>query len=417
MKKRDEIEEEEILDEEEEFLDDEEVLDDEEIDDDDFVDDEELDEEEDEKPSKKSKKAKKGGKKKLGKGAIIGISVSSVVAFLAIAVVLVMFVILPMIGNDVDASGAGSYTATIGAKKPNIAAGKVALKSSMNTGDMLLAAVENYYDADYAANICVIGGVKTTLYGAKVSQTVQSFKYRDGKGNPTDSTNKENAKYYCYSKSAGVANMDEEYYAEGATVKYRKFKDKSIKTEKREVTTANGKTQKVTFMTASAWQKTVTYPTVKEFIDATSTDFTKLWSYKVDSDTITNYTDKVKYDSTEDVYYFTAKLDNDKATADYLKVMAYQLESNMGMEVKKLEFTNLELECAVYGNGYFKYIIIHESYFMDLDGGITLSMGIDNNYINEYSFDKTEALPYEAFNKETKKIETVDFVFADRKFK
>ena len=416
MKKRDEIED-EILD-EEEFLDDEEVLDDEEFDDDDFIDDEE-EEDEDEKPSKKAKKSKKGGKKKLGKGAVIGISVGSVVAFLAIAVVLVVFVILPMMGGSADASGAGSYTATIGAKAPTGVTAKQAINKNMNTYQMLDAAVQNYYAADYAANVCVIGGVKTTVLGIKVNQGVQSFKYRDGKGNPTDSSNKENAKYYAYSKSSGIATLYEEYFTEGSTVKHRKAA--STKTAKYEVPTANGKKPKVEFMVASKWNKATTYTDVSKFIEATSTDFTKVWSYKVDETTVLNADEKVKYNSEEDIYYLKASLDLDKATADYLDVMKYQLATNMNMEVKSLKFNKLELECAIYGNGFFKYIIIHEAYEMNLGKvpviGDLNGMVIANNYINEYSFDKSEALPYEVLKDGKVEKSTFDFETLKKQYK
>ena len=216
MKKRDEIED-EILDDEEEFLDDEEILDD-----DDMIDDEE--DYDDEKPAKKAKKAAKGkgGKKKMGKGAKAAIIITSVVAVLAIIAVVGIFVVLPMLGSSSNASGADAYTATIGATAPTGITAKTPIKKSMKIGEMLQAAVDNYYDADYAANICIIGGVNTKIGPIAVSQGVQSFKVRYGKGNLTDSTNKENAKYYCYSKSSGIATLYEDYYAEGANVHYRK---------------------------------------------------------------------------------------------------------------------------------------------------------------------------------------------------
>jgi len=421
MKKRDEIED-EILD-DEEFLDDEEILDDEEFDDDDLIDDEEEEDEDDEKPTKKAKKSKKGGKKKLGKGAVIGISVGSVVAFLAIAVVLVMFVILPMLGGSGEANGAGSYTATVGAKAPTGLTAKTPINKNMNTAQMLLAAVDNYYDADYAANIMVIGGVKTNVLGMSIAQGVQSFKYRDGKGDAaaiSDKTNSsQKAKYYVYSRSSGIAKMCEEYYAEGTAVKYRKAN--TYKNEKLERTTVTGKVKKVDYLVGTKWDKTIKYDTIKGFYDATSTDFTKLWSYKVDENTILNATDKVSYNSEEDIYYLTAKLDLVKATEDYLGVMKNQLQTNMGMTVNTLEFKKLELECAIYGNGYFKYIIVHEAYAMDLGGvpviGSLNGMTIANDCINEYTFDKTEKIPYEVV--ENGKITAQDFDYATliKKFK
>ena len=418
MKKKNEIEE-EILD--DEVLEDEEILDDDDdvVDDDEVIEDEIIDDEEDEKPAKakKAKAAKKGGKKGLGKGAKIGITVGSVVAFLVIAAVLTIWVILPMIGG----STGGGYTATIGAKDPGLTP-VAAVDKNMSAGEMLEAAVTNYYAADYAANIMIVGGVNTKIGPIAVSQGVQSFKVKYGASDPTDdplvNPNSTNTKYYAYSKSSGIATMYEEYYTEGEEVYYRKGKDtKNYKDVA--ITDAAGNPQKASFLVATSYENTIEYEDLKEFYASTdpekpgtSTDFTKLWSYKVNNNTILNYSDKVKAE--KDYYTFTIKLDLVKATADYLDVMKYQLASNMGMNVEKLEFKKLELECAVYKSGYFKYIIVHEAYAMNLSGvpviGELNGMVIENNCINEYSFDKSEKLPYYVYgDKKAMKTETFNF--------
>lgn len=412
MKKKDIIEEEEILDEEEILEDEDEILDD---------DDEILEEEEevDEKPKKKAKATKeaKAGKKKLGKGAKAGIIIGSVVAVLVIIAIVFVTLILPMITGAPTIEGAGSYTATIGAEECEVAT-NTPVNEDMKAGEMLLIAVDNYYKADFAANIMVIGGVNTTVAGIPVPQGVQSFKVRYGKGNATDSSNvTENAKYFAYSKSVGVATMCEEYYAIGPSVKYRsipKEGDDRVKKMSKKITTANGKEQKVSFAAGAKWDTTKSYSSINAFYEATSTDFTKLWSYKVDTTTILNYNDKIGTSDDGKYYYFTIKLDLKKATADYYEVMKYQLQGNMGMNVDKLDFTRLELECAVYPNGSFKYIIVHEAYKMNVSGvpvvGSLDGMEIANNCINEYSFDPNEELPYWQINSKGK-VEEVPFDF------
>lgn len=404
MKRRDEIED-EILDDEEEFLDDDEEL----LDDDDFIDDEEEEEEEEVKPKKKAK-AVKGGKKKMKKGAKAAIIITSIVAVLAIIAVVGIYVVLPLLGGNATASGADAYTATIGAEAPTGITAKTAINNKMSTGEMLLAAVDNYYDADYAANICIIGGVNTKIGPIAVSQGVQSFKVRYGKGNATTSDNKsENAKYYCYSKSSGIATMYEDYYCEGEKVYYRKASD-PIK-QKIDVETASGDSQKVEFLAASSYETTKSYDKVAGFIKATATDFTKLWSYEVNKDTILNYDDKVSVSEDKSIYYFTASLDLEGATAAYLDVMKYQLGTNMNMDVEKLTFTRLDLECAVYANGFIKYIIVHEAYAMNLSRvpviGSLNGMVIENDCINEFTFDKDETLPY--YEPNGKAVKKVDF--------
>ena len=81
------------------------------------------------------------------------------------------------------------------------------------------------------------------------------------------------------------------------------------------------------------------------------------------------------------------------------------------MKLNKLTFTNLELEFAVYANGFIKYIYVHESYKMDLTEVPvigSLSMEVSNNCMNEYTFDKDAVIPYI-----TADLQEVPFVFDD----
>lgn len=385
MKKNDkEFEEldDELLDEEEILEEDDEEL----LDDDDFVE----DEEEDVKPAKKSsKKAAKQPKKKSkgGKVAIIVVAVILVIAVAAFGTLYGLGMLTP--AEAVDASAA--YTKTIGAEKPTVA-GTTAINSKMTAYEMMEAAINNYYDADYAANICQVGGVVTKIAGLNVAQAVLSAKVRQGKGTDSD------AKYFCYSKSAGIANLWEEYYTVGdGKVEYRS----NAKPAK--ATDANKRTRVV----AGAWNAEKEYASFAEFKDATSTDFTKIWSYDVNPKSVTkeSASSKPVYDKTVGCYYFTISLDvaNEEAFANYIEVMKYQLSGNMGMGVNSLVFDKLDLEFSVWDNGQLRYLYIHEAYAMDLDTGIpgikVKGMIIENDCMNEFSFDAAEGIPYDMGDK------------------
>lgn len=384
MKKKDfEVEEFEELDEVEEF----DELDDE------VIDDEEFDEEEEEevKPAKKAAKkaskkaAPKAGKKK-GKGGKVAIIVVAVILVIAIAAFGTLYglgMLTP--AEAVDASAA--YTKTIGANKPTVA-GATAVTSSMTAYEMMEAAVSNYYAADYAANICQVGGVNTKVGPVSVAQAVLSAKVRQGKS--TDSK----AKYFCYSKSAGIANMWEEYYTVGdGKVVYRS--SKSPKKAKDE----NGRTRVV----SGAWNAQKNYDNFAAFKEATSTDFTKIWSYDVNPKSVTKESAQSKpvYDKAVGCYYFTISLDinNAEAFADYIEVMKYQLSGNMGMDVTSLVFSKLDLEFSVWDNGQIRYLYIHEAYAMNLSKvpviGKLNGMVIENDCMNEFSFDAAEGIPYD----------------------
>ncbi|MCR4874129.1 MAG: hypothetical protein K5923_00120 [Clostridia bacterium] len=385
MKKRDEIEE-EILD-EDEILEDEEVLDDDEeiLDDEDVIDDEEDDEFEDERPAKKGKAVKKpasgkGGKKKLSKGAIAGISIGSVVAFLAIAVVLVVFVILPMMGAKLENA---EYQGIIGNTKPTGFSSTKEVNKNMTALEMLNIALENYDTADYAANICLRGGVATKIGKIAVNQGVQSWKIRVGKA--TDS----NVKYFARSISYGFTNMAEEYYTENLStgpIKYRGL-DGKVKEDE------NGN------QIVKGWGKTESYTDLDDYIEHKATDFTKIWSYEVTDKTVTKESQSAKPTKSGDCFTFKIVVDvtNPDAIEGYKKVMEYQLAENMGANGVSIDFQELSFDIGVWENGLIRYIGITESYVMNLTLGALKVNGIaiNNSYMNEYSYDKTEAIPYE----------------------
>ena len=81
--------------------------------------------------------------------------------------------------------------------------------------------------------------------------------------------------------------MCEEYYSTGDSVTYRK----TDKVKKDTKTTEDGK--EYTIATADGWTFLTDYSDIEEFINDTSTNFTKIWSYKVDETTILNYDEEV----------------------------------------------------------------------------------------------------------------------------
>ena len=422
MKKKDEIEDIEIDDEIVDDVVDDEIVDDDVIDDVDDVAEvqDEDDDDEVEVPSGKGLKSnQKKSKKKLGAGAITGITLGSIVAVVLIAILVLQFGLgIKLFGGskNVEVSAAQAYTGALGTKAPTATA-HTAINSKMTAGEMCLAVVDNYYNADYVAQVCNNGGVKTKVGPIDVPQAVQSFKVRIGKGDAEDSTNSIGSKYYVNSKSFGIANMYEEYYSTGNNATYKKA-EKVVKYEipEEEVNYQVLGGDSAYIAAAKGWKAKVEYSSMADFISATSTDFTKIWSYKINQDTISNYDDTVKYDKESGCYYFTIKPDKDTAVADYVEVMKYQLGSNMGFTVVELEFTQLELEFCVYENGFIKYMLVNESYKMNVTGVPaigSLDMVITNNCMNEFSFDSSEEVKY-YINASKQDHEPVVFNFDER---
>ena len=346
------------------------------------------------------------------------------IIFIVVVVIMVLFMSCATVSNPDNSNNQGSgvssgvngsgleeekvqdsesFIATFGNDAPVGITAKTSINADMTSGEMCLAAVENYYDASFVANVCRVGGVVTDTSLGTIEQGVQSLSYRDGKGDSINSNNANGAKYFAYSKSFGIANMCEEYYSTGDNVTYRKTNN----VEKGTKTTSSGKNYSVA--AASSWANSTAYSSIEEFIEVTSMNLTKIWAYKVDNTTILNYNEEVK--ENDGCYYFTIKLDKDLATTDYIKVMKYQLESNMGITVNSISCSKLELEFAVYANGFIKYVNVHETYNMNLSGVPvvgSLSMHVPNDYMLEYTFNKNATIPYV-----NSSLQEVPFVFDD----
>lgn len=256
-----------------------------------------------------------------------------------------------------------------GETKPTVA-GKALTGSDT---DMFLQAVENYYSAPYVGQVGD-GGVNTVILGGiSIYQAVQCEKFRDGDN------------YFLLNKSFGAASLWEEVYINNGTMKTR-----TSKSAKKATDPDGNDTIQV-----RKWNDTKDYTgKYDDFVKDTNNDFKKIWSYKVNADTIKTIT------KTEDgdVYLFNVELNitdgiTDEAISEYYKVMEVQLSTNAGMKVEGLKFTKVNFEVKVWKeSGLIKQMKVTESYDMKVAGIIDSNVTL--NMINKYSYDKNEATTY-----------------------
>lgn len=130
------------------------------------------------------------------------------------------------------------------------------------------------------------------------------------------------------------------------------------------------------------------YDSLATLAKENSNNPTILWMYDLQESFIIDQIAPI-YDEESKTYRFALKFDAVKSTAEYIKVMQVQLESNAGMSVKQLEFLQLILEFVMWENGTIRSINVNEAYQMKLAGIIDSQVKLKATQL--FSYDENEA--------------------------
>lgn len=260
-----------------------------------------------------------------------------------------------------------------------------AVNADMSGVDMLMAAVDNYYGADFVASV-LSGNVDTTVAGVKVVQAVLGRKIREGKF--AEDYADDQANYFIDNRSYSfAAKLYEETLIKPGDIKYRNVSNpsRSILQNKKDMydISVNDKVK---------WNDIEEYgDAMDNYIDSKSSDPRKIWAYLINEDTIAS-ADKPVYNAETKQYSFKVVMDIALSTEEYKDVMVYQLENNAGMSVSGLEFTQLEFNVVVWESGFLARLEITESYNMKLSAaGLKLNSEITLNSTQYFSYNPNEA--------------------------
>ena len=296
-----------------------------------------------------------------------------------------------------------AYTGTCGAVAPSGVTPTYAISSTMTAGEMFEAAVNNYRAADYAAYICIAGGFDGKIGPISISQTIQSFKVRDGR--ESDS----NVKYYGYNRTGGLISVYEDYYRDSTGIKYRNANN--TKKYNTQVTMTNGLYRDFSFVTAKTYNDVVEYASKAELYTNEAIDYESFLPYYSCS-SITNNDSAVIYDAENGTYSFSIILDVNSINGN-INPLIENMSKKSGMSITKYEYKTIELKCVVYSNGFFKYIAVNEVIDITAENtglGNAVDMNdVDNRYVLEYSFDRAEKLPYHSYNGSQMKTSDFDY--------
>lgn len=263
----------------------------------------------------------------------------------------------------------------IGKKAPeaSVVGDKVeAISASMTGEQMMIAAVNNFYKANYTG-VYQVGNVTTKMLSGvlTVKQAVEGLRIKDG-----DNMFMYNNSYTAEGPSFVNVRVMENYYVNGA--------DGSIKLlssgDAKNVDIVDGK------LTAKAWPIDQKFANKDEYLKSNPNDPTRLFMYIINEDTISSTTDPV---DKGDYYEFDVVCDAPAAFKDYVPVMKYMLDQSVSGAQIKEDGMALSFKVQIWKQGLFKEYSVKETYFMSIIKIINGSIDLISDV--RFTYDKNEA--------------------------
>lgn len=265
------------------------------------------------------------------------------------------------------------------------------INANMSAIEMLTAAVDNYYGADFAL-ARTTGSLTTAVVGMKLTQFVKSITIRDG------ASNADNKLYYQNQsgtvKDGGILGNainiriweETDYVKSGDSVNmyFRSANSDALTAQK--LTDAEGVITDTWFEWnggAADFTATQSYNSLDTYIEERASDPTKIWMYDINADTIIageTVEPELVTDTETGAQYYTLSVSGnvDKnspgySVEEYEEQMMYMLKSQ-GQNPSKFYFTQIKLDVEVWPNGFLRQVKVTESYFMGLANDVVSSV-------------------------------------------
>ena len=282
-----------------------------------------------------------------------------------------------------------NLTATVPVAAPDIDP-TTPINADMSAIEMLTAAVNNYYDADFAI-ARTTGKLATEVVGMTLTQFVKSVTVRDG---ASDADNK-----LFYQNQSGtiqdgglLGNVIEikiweetDYVKTGDTVAmyFRDAVTDALKAEKS--VNAEGVITDSYFEwnNGKQFNTTKTYNSLETYITERASDPTRIWMYDINANTIIaseTVEPELVTDKETGAQYYTLsvsgnvdKNDPNYSVEEYEEQMMYMLKSQ-NQNPSDFYFTQIKLDVEVWPNGFLRQVKVTESYYMELMDGLVHSV-------------------------------------------
>lgn len=304
-----------------------------------------------------------------------------ITAIIAIMVVALTCVSFAACDNKVDISGPEGFGETMPTQEP-----AVAVNADMSAVEMIMAAEQNYYNAQFLASTSS-GKLDTKVLGLTFTQFVNSDKIRQGSVKSGEYTQFSNN----LSGSIGAIDLvkiwEETYIkktASGDDIRFRNVAKGDL--------SVNKSTATLSIKDGKTFQATDRYTDFATYQNEKAANPELIWMYEINEDTvIADQCTAPVYNAEDKTYSFTIVADPSLSTTEYQKQMMYMLKEQSGIDPAEFAFETIKLEVVMWENGYIKSLDLTESYYMKIDVLIKINTTITLNSHTVYSyFDKEE---------------------------
>ena len=264
----------------------------------------------------------------------------------------------------------------------------VGINGDMSAIEMLNAAVENYYGADFAI-ARTSGSLTTEVMSMMLTQFVKSVTIRDG---ASDADNK-----LFYQNQSGTVKdggmlgaaidikiwEETDYVKSGDSVNmyFRSANSKSLTAQKYNDTDGTITDTWFEWNNGTAdFTDVLTYNSLDEYANERYADPTRIWMYDINENTILSdktVAPKLETDPDTGAQYYTLsvsgnvdKTSDNYSVAEYEEQMMYMLQSQ-GQNPSDFYFTEIKLDVQVWPNGFLRQVKVTESYYMELMGFVS----------------------------------------------
>ena len=264
----------------------------------------------------------------------------------------------------------------------------VGINGDMSAIEMLNAAVENYYGADFAI-ARTSGSLTTEVIGMTLTQFVKSVTIRDGASDADNKLFYQNQSGTVKDGSFLGAAIDIKIWEETDYVKsgdsvnmyFRSANSKSLTANKFNDTDGTITDTWFEWNNGTAdFTDVLTYNSLDEYANERYADPTRIWMYDINENTILSdktVAPKLETDPDTGAQYYTLsvsgnvdKTSDNYSVAEYEEQMMYMLQSQ-GQNPSDFYFTEIKLDVQVWPNGFLRQVKVTESYYMELMGFVS----------------------------------------------
>ena len=249
----------------------------------------------------------------------------------------------------------------------------VAINGEMTSSEMLQAALDNYYGADFALQK-KNGSIETSIMKILVEQLVESVTIREGAADGDHSIYMRNQSSTMVDLSALLDLLLVRYWDEVDYIKSGSTEEvyrRTVGASDSKLFTIHDKNNALIdwwlgWTEGESYASPTKYNSLNHFVAQNAFDPTAIWMYDVSQQNITTMTDPV-YHADRGTYTFDVAL-SAKAAADYAEWWRAVLAADD--QNSEIEFTSVTLKFEIWDNGFLKSVTAQDHFYIKTKKGL-----------------------------------------------